>query len=276
LLLSFNAVAEGVKMKFFSFLSPRRWENYAILAMASVAFLIFTAVRVDAIYLPTSTERAVALKKIRPESRNKEAYWVKRHNRIMEKAAEMDQVDVLFLGDSITHGFENNYVWNYHFKNMKVLNAGISSDRVEHMLWRVRQGLIKKAKPKVVVFLGGINNLGMASPEYTATGIATIIEEIKKDSPNTKILLQGVFPAGKLASDKKRNKIKKLNKLLATYDNGSSVQFIDFGSKFLNADRTISKKIMFDYLHLTTKGYHIWASNINGKLANMVGNTPNS
>lgn len=263
-------------MKFLRFLSPRHWENYAVLAVASITFLVCTAVRVEAINLPTRTEQVVAQSKIRPEQRNNEAYWVKRHNKIMAKASEMDQVDVLFLGDSITHGFENNYIWNYHFKDMKVLNAGISSDRVEHMLWRVQQGLIEKTQPKVVVLLGGINNLGMASPEYTAAGIATIIERIRKDSPNTKILLQGVFPAGKLSSDKKRARIKKLNKILAGYHNGNDIHYIDFGGKFLSADKSISRKIMFDYLHLTTAGYHIWATSINGKLDSLVRKPINS
>lgn len=263
-------------MKFFAFLSPKRWENYALLAMASIAFLICTAVRVDAINLKPATERIVEKTKIKPENRNKEAYWVKRHQKILAKAGQMDHVDVLFLGDSITHGFENNFVWNYHFKDMAVLNAGISSDRVEHMLWRIKQGVIKKAQPKVVVLLGGINNLGMASPEHTAAGIATIIEEIKKDSPHTKILLQGVFPAGKLPSDKKRARVAKLNKILATFDDGATVQYINFGSKFLSADGSISKKIMFDYLHLTSKGYHIWASSIDDKLADMLGKNSNS
>lgn len=263
-------------MKMFAFLSFRRWENYALLAMASVAFLICTAVRVDAISIPTSTERVVAKRKIKSEHRNNEAYWVKRHKKIMEKASDMDQVDVLFLGDSITHGFENNYVWNYHFKDMKVLNAGISSDRVEHMLWRVQQGLIRKSKPKLVVFLGGINNLGMHSPEHTAAGVAAIIEEIKKDSPHTKILIQGVFPAGKLKSDKKRARIKKLNQILADYDNSANVRYMDFGHKFLTADGSISKRVMFDYLHLTTRGYHIWASAIGDKLGQMLGRNANS
>lgn len=272
----FHAVAVGGLMKVPGFLSFRRWENYALLAMASIAFLVGTAVRVDAINIPTSTERVVAKTKIKSEHRNSEAYWVKRHKRIMEKAGEMDKVDVLFLGDSITHGFENNYIWNYHFKEMKVLNAGISSDRVEHMLWRIDQGLIKQAKPKVVVFLGGVNNLGMASPEHTAAGVATIIEKIKKDSPQTKILVQGVFPAGKLKSDKKRGRITKLNKLLSEYDDGANVRFIDFGHKFLGSNGSISRKIMFDYLHLTSRGYHIWATSLSGPLAQMLGRDTNS
>ena len=271
LLLSFTVVAVGVLMKFFRFLSPRRWENYALLAMASVAFLICTAVRVDAIQMPTRADQVAITKKVRPEHRNAEAYWVKRHGKIMEKASDMKEVDVLFLGDSITHGFENNSVWNYHYRDLKVINAGISSDRDEHILWRVQQGLVKEAQPKVVVLLAGINNLGMATPEHTAAGIANIIEQIRKDSPNTKILVQGIFPAGKLRTDVKRERIKKTNALIAKYHNGSSVHFIDFGSKFLSTNGQISKKMMFDYLHLTTNGYHIWARSIDEKLSSLLG-----
>jgi lysophospholipase L1-like esterase len=258
-------------MKFFRFLSPRRWENYALLAMASVAFLICTAVRVDAIQMPTRSDQVAPTKKIRPESRSDEAYWVKRHAKIVEKASEIENVDVLFLGDSITQGFENNYVWNYHYRDLKVINAGISSDRVEHILWRVQQGLVKESKPKVVVLLAGINNLGMATPEYTASGIGNIIDQIRKDSPSTKILVQGIFPSGKLRSDVKRDRIKKANALIAKYHNGSSVHFIDFGSKFLSANGQISRKMMFDYLHLTTNGYHIWARSIEEKLSTLLG-----
>lgn len=109
-----------------------------------------------------------------------------------------------------------------------------------------------------------------------AAGVAAIIEEIKKDSPNTKILIQGVFPAGKLKSDKKRARIKKLNQMLADYDNGANVRYMDFGHKFLSADGSISKRIMFDYLHLTTRGYHIWASAIGDKLSQMLGRSANS
>lgn len=262
--------------KMFGFLSLRRWENYALLAMASVAFLICTAVRVEAISLPAKTEQIAAKKKIKSEHRNNEPYWVKRHARIMDKAKATKKADVIFIGDSITHGFENNHVWNYHFKEMRVVNTGISSDRVEHMLWRVEQGLIKETQPKVVVILAGVNNLGMASPEHTAAGIANLIEEIKKDSPRTKILLQGVFPAGQHKSDKKRARIAKLNSLISRYDNGTSIRFIDFGDKFLSADGSISKSIMFDYLHLTTRGYHIWATSISDELGKLLGRSTNT
>jgi lysophospholipase L1-like esterase len=142
---------------------------------------------------------------------------------------------------------------------------------VEHILWRVQQGLIKESKPKVVVLLAGINNLGMASPEHTAAGIANIIEQIRKDSPSTKILVQGIFPAGKLRTDVKRDRIKKTNALIAKYNDGANIHYIDFGDKFLSAKGQISKKMMFDYLHLSTTGYHTWAKSIDEKLLALLG-----
>ena len=39
----------------------------------------------------------------------------------------------------------------------------------------------------------------------------------------------------------------------------SHVKFLDIGKSFLNKDGTISREIMPDFLHLSGKGYRIWA-----------------
>ena len=36
--------------------------------------------------------------------------------------------------------------------------------------------------------------------------------------------------------------------------------------KFLEADGTLTKEIMPDFLHLSAKGYQIWADSISGKV----------
>ena len=42
-------------------------------------------------------------------------------------------------------------------------------------------------------------------------------------------------------------------------DGGKTVKYLDIGAKFMNEDKTISKEIMPDFLHLSEKGYTIWA-----------------
>ncbi len=37
------------------------------------------------------------------------------------------------------------------------------------------------------------------------------------------------------------------------------VRYLDIGGRFLNPDGTISKELMPDFLHLSLRGYEIWA-----------------
>jgi len=53
-----------------------------------------------------------------------------------------------------------------------------------------------------------------------------------------------------------------VNRILATYDDGKKVTFMDIGPKFLQPDGTISAEIMPDFLHPSAKGYVIWADAI--------------
>ena len=45
-----------------------------------------------------------------------------------------------------------------------------------------------------------------------------------------------------------------------------NVHYLDIGANFLNEDKTLSKEIMPDLLHLSEKGYEIWATSIESDL----------
>ena len=50
-----------------------------------------------------------------------------------------------------------------------------------------------------------------------------------------------------------------MNRQISRLDDGTNVSYLDIGKTFLNPDGTISSEIMPDYLHLTAKGYRLWA-----------------
>jgi hypothetical protein len=54
---------------------------------------------------------------------------------------------------------------------------------------------------------------------------------------------------------------------------GKNVFWVDFGHKFLRGDGTIPADLMPDYLHLSPKGYQIWADSIEERLASILGDT---
>ena len=82
----------------------------------------------------------------------------------------------------------------------------------------------------------------------------------------------GVFPRGP-KPDADRERIKAVNDQIARLDDGSHVRFLDIGKAFLNPDGTISPEIMPDYLHLSTKGYRIWADAMEPTLWSMLDET---
>lgn len=211
-----------------------------------------------------------AVVRLQAAPRAEEAVWVERHAKINAAAAK-ENVEVVLLGDSITQGWDYQQpVWTAHFPRLKAVNAGISSDRVEHVLWRADHGTFDKARPKVVILLAGINNLAVATPEQIAGGLADVIATIRRKSPDSRILLMGLFPSGHAADNKRRPRVEAVNALVQKLADGDRVRYLDIGPKLLEKDGTLAKTTAFDYLHLTRKGYGIWADALTPVLALML------
>ena len=120
---------------------------------------------------------------------------------------------------------------------------------------------LEPIKPKVAVIMIGTNNMpGKAiTADQVAGGIKAIVEELRKQKPEMKILLLSIFPREQSPKEPIRDKIKKCNEIIAKLNDGKYVFYKDIGEKFLESDGTLDKKIMPDYLHLSPEGYEIWA-----------------
>jgi lysophospholipase L1-like esterase len=189
---------------------------------------------------------------------------IPRHKQFLKIVAKGD-ADVIFLGDSITHGWEGagKQAWADTFAPLKAVNLGIGGDQTGHVLWRITEGKeLEPIKPKVAVIMIGTNNMGSHSAEHIAGGVKAIVEELRKQKPEMKILVLGIFPRSPKATDKVRDKIKATNAIIAKLDDGKMVFYKDIGEKFLDKDGTLSPKIMPDFLHLSQQGYQIWADAI--------------
>jgi lysophospholipase L1-like esterase len=195
---------------------------------------------------------------------------VPRHKQFLE-IAKKGNVDVLFLGDSITQGWEGQAAWKKNFEPLRAANFGIGGDQTGHVLWRLTEGKeLEGIQPKVAVIMIGTNNTGGHSAEQIAGGITAIVDELKKQRPHCKILLLGVFPRGggiakedKVCPAEKLNpKIKEINARISKLDDGKTVFYKDIGAKFLNAEGGLPRETMPDLLHLSAKGYEIWAEAI--------------
>jgi len=205
-----------------------------------------------------------------------------RHQLFLKRIEESKgEGDVIFLGDSITHGWEGQKAWKEHFGPFKPVNLGIGGDQTGHVLWRITEGKeLENLKPKAAVIMIGTNNTGGHSAEQIAGGIKAIVAELKKQKPGIKILVLGIFPRGSGADADKETKIipaAKLNKkipainaIIAGLDDGKTVFYKDIGKEFLDKEGGLPKEIMPDYLHLSAKGYDIWGNAIKGDLEKLV------
>src|SRR4051812_25758363 len=123
---------------------------------------------------------------------------IPRHKDFLQRIEQSKgEGDVVFLGDSITHGWEGQKAWSEHFGSFKPVNLGIGGDQTGHVLWRITDGHeLDNLKPKAAVIMIGTNNTGGHTAEQIAGGIKAIVEEVKKQKPGIKILVLGVFPRG--------------------------------------------------------------------------------
>jgi lysophospholipase L1-like esterase len=217
------------------------------------------------------------------------AGFMRRHTNFVEIAKKGD-IDILFMGDSITDWWRNpggtnrpggpngayagKPVFDKYFGSLKIANFGIAGDTTQGVLWRLQNGEGQGYTPKVVMLMIGTNNTMRNSPPQIAEGVAAVVAELRKDFPDARILLLAIFPRSGPTS-RVRSQITEVNATISKLDDGQHVFYLDIGPKFLNADGTISRDIMSDGLHPTTQGYEIWAQAVKDPLAKMLdGNAP--
>jgi lysophospholipase L1-like esterase len=206
---------------------------------------------------------------VKPNER-KDQGAVKLHQSFVERAKKGD-VQVLFLGDSITQGWGNSDPWKKLSAHYKTANFGIGGDRTQHILWRITEGKeLEGIDPQAIVLMIGTNNMGDNSAAEIADGVTAIVKELNRQKPKAKVLLFGIFPRSAKADDKVRAKIKDCNKQIAKLDDGKQVRYLDIGDQFLDPDGNLPKEIMPDYLHLSPKGYEIWAKAIEDELPKLL------
>jgi beta-glucosidase len=196
----------------------------------------------------------------------REGAWMEVHRGFLAQAKQ-GKIDLLFLGDSITQGWHENSVWQQFYGSRRAANFGIGGDRTQNVLWRIQNGEVQGIAPKVVVLMIGTNNLSTDTPDEIALGIKTIVAELRHRLPDAQVLLLGIFPRS-AKPDALRARLQSVNDKIAKLAEG--VRFLDIGKAFLNDDGTISPDVMPDYLHLSVKGYRIWAQAMEPTLASML------
>jgi lysophospholipase L1-like esterase len=201
--------------------------------------------------------------------------WVQRQEMLNKRVKKHQNAQLLFIGDSITHGWEGNgakEIWQQYYKKRHAINLGIGGDRTEHVLWRLDNGNLDGLHPKLAVLMIGTNNASAGNtPEEIADGVRAIVEKLRAKTPECKVLILAIFPRGETPKDHLRQVNEGANERIAKLADDQHVFYLDIGPKFLGPDGTLSKEIMPDRLHPNEKGYQIWADSIEPTVARLLG-----
>jgi len=181
------------------------------------------------------------------------------------KQVKQDQGALVFLGDSITQGWGDNF--RGHFKGVKVANRGISGDTTRGVLIRLKEDVLS-LNPKGVVILIGTNDLEeKATPEVISGNLKLIIAALKKHNAKMPIILCNTFPS---SATKRRpaDQIKKINQLyFAAVKGDAQITVLDTWLLFADAKGDAKKPEFPDLLHPNQIGYDKWAAALRPLLA---------
>ena len=202
-------------------------------------------------------------------------WWGRRFAANRNYVAAHKSIDLVMVGDSITHYWETNGARAYAVltNGLSVLNCGYGGDQSQNVLWRLMHGEIDGYRAKTVMLMIGTNNNGIrgCNPTNTADGVKACLGLITRKQPQAKVLLCAIPPRavgtadGNPSNDVADARNRITNELIRMLADGKNVTWVDFRDKFL-VGGNIPKSLMADYIHPTEKGYEIWLEAIRGLL----------
>jgi len=253
--------------------------SFLALLAASGLFIGGCATSVDPCSVELGSHKAVT-----PVDRPNKSWWMPRHQGVLDREAK-GNVDLLMIGDSITHGFDKagKAVWDKYYAPRNAVNMGFSGDRTEHVLWRMEHGELDGISPKLAVIMIGTNNSGGDdhTAEQIADGIKAIVCQLRTKLPETKVLILAIFPRGDAAQRKDKAhgaifndqwaKNNQASELASKMADGKMIFYLDINKVFLNDEGELTREIMPDLLHPKEKGYQLWADAMEPTIAKLMG-----
>jgi lysophospholipase L1-like esterase len=193
------------------------------------------------------------------------------------------RIDVYFVGDSITRRWRaTDYPqflanWNENFFGWNAANFGWGGDTIANILWRVQNGELEGVRPKVIVVLAGTNNVGNtpASDAKVADitrGAKALLDTLREKAPGATIIVMGILPRNDGARPTAvMPSINRINENIAQLADGKSIRYLNINDKLADKDGQLFDGMTVDRLHLSVKGYQVWADALKPLLTELLG-----
>ncbi len=170
--------------------------------------------------------------------------------------------NIVFIGDSLTGSFD----WQKRFPNHCVTNLGLSGETVEGLLDRQKRIRSMIDNPDFVFLMSGINNIAME--QYDISGpYHEIVRNLTKWYEKAKVVVQSILPV-KLEWVSSEI-IKDINRRLEQIAGVYGAAYLDLHSLFVDSKGApISAYLQEDGVHLSSRGYDVWAEKVEFILKN--------
>lgn len=183
--------------------------------------------------------------------------WRARRTAWMSQV-QQDQQALVFLGDSITHGWGDDLGGN--FPGAKVANRGIGGDTSRGVLIRLKEDVLD-LHPSGVVLLIGTNDLEQgATPETVASNVRLIIAALHQQNANMPVVLCTVFPSSSAQRRPARGILAINAQLKSMAKDLPHVSVLDTWALFANAGGDADPAEFPDLLHPNAAGYAKWVA----------------
>src|SRR5258706_339873 len=210
------------------------------------------------------------------------------HEQLVEKAGK-GGIDLYFEGDSITRRWgtsDRQYRdflanWKENFHGWNAGNFGWGGDTVQNILWRLENGELDGVHPKVFVLMAGTNNVGNvaladaaadAKVEEVTQGIKAILDVMRQRAPDATILLTAITPRNDGGSrTATMPTIDRINANLSKLADTKKVRYVNINDKLADRNGKLLDGMTVDGLHLSLKGYQVWADALRPMLIELLG-----
>jgi lysophospholipase L1-like esterase len=204
------------------------------------------------------------------------------HEQRLESLSK-GRIDVYFVGDSITRRWRaTDYPhflanWNENFFGWNAANFGWGADSIQNILWRLQNGELDGANPKVIVLLAGSNNVGNAPASDAKVaditkGIKALLDIMREKAPQSTIIVMGILPRNDGANPTVViPSINKINETIAKFADGKTTRYLNINDKLADSDGKLFEGMTGDRLHLSLKGYQVWADGLKPLLTELLG-----
>jgi lysophospholipase L1-like esterase len=141
------------------------------------------------------------------------------------------------------------------------------------MLWRLRNGELDGVRPKVIVLLAGTNNIDKqpgddAKVADVTRGVAAVLSLCREKAPGATIILMGIFPRN---DGPVMPTINRVNANLAQLADGRTVRYLNINDRLADPHGKLFEGMTVDQLHLSLKGYQVWAEALKPVLTELLG-----